>query len=116
MLLPVDVQHGSGLSPWAPRPDPEAERREQRKRMLLIGVRYVVPAAIALTGVVVTFAASDSDVGIWIGAMFIGAAIAVFLLNFFYRLSVSGASDRDREQAARDYFDRHGHWPDERTG
>jgi hypothetical protein len=112
----MEIQHGSGLSPWAPEPDPEAERREQRKRMLLIGVRYVVPAVIALAGVVTMIAASDSDVGIEIGAMFIGAAIAVFMLNFFFRMGVSGERDRDREQEARDYFDEHGRWPDDPTG
>jgi hypothetical protein len=37
----------------------------------------------------------------------------VFLLNFFYRMGASGEVDRDREQEARDYFDAHGHWPDE---
>lgn len=25
----------------------------------------------------------------------------------------SGRHDRDEEEAAREYFDRHGHWPDE---
>jgi len=27
---------------------------------------------------------------------------------------MEGESDRDREEAARVYFDEHGHWPDER--
>jgi hypothetical protein len=26
---------------------------------------------------------------------------------------ISGRHDRDREEAAREYFDEHGHWPDE---
>jgi hypothetical protein len=26
---------------------------------------------------------------------------------------ITGRSDRDREEAAREYFDEHGHWPDE---
>ena len=112
----MDVQDGAGLSPWAPKPDPELERREQRKRMLLIGVRYVLPGLIALAGIVTMLAVPDSDTGIEIGAMFLGAAIAVFLLNFFYRMGVSGEVDRDREQEARDYFDLHGRWPDDPTG
>jgi hypothetical protein len=61
-------------------------------------------------------AASDRDVGIEIGGMFLGAGLAVFLLNFFFRMGVSGEADRDREEEARRYFDRHGHWPDEHTG
>src|SRR5215208_4528578 len=110
------VQHGHGLSPWAPKPDPEAERREQRRQRVLFGVRYVLPGFIAFAGIVVIFAASDRDVGIEIGAMLIGTAIAVFLLNFFFRMGVSGDRDRDREEEARRYFDQHGHWPDERSG
>jgi hypothetical protein len=85
-------------------------------RRVLFTVRYVVPAVIALAGFVVTIAATDHEVGIEIGAMLVGAAIAVFLLNFFFRMGVSGDRDRDREEEARQYFDRHGHWPDERTG
>ncbi|MEA2429470.1 MAG: hypothetical protein QOF37_3098 [Thermoleophilaceae bacterium] len=112
----MDVQHGHGLSPWAPKPDPERERRERRKRLLLISVRYVLPGLIALSGIVVMLAASDRDVGIEIGGMFLGAGIAVFLLNFFFRMGVSGEADRDREEEARRYFDRHGHWPDEHPG
>jgi hypothetical protein len=115
MLVLMDVQHGHGLSPWAPNPepDPEAERRAQRKRMVLFGVRYGVPAVIAVAGVVTMLAANDSDVGIEIGAMFLGAAIAVLMLNFFYRMGVSGEKERDAEVEARDYFDRHGRWPDD---
>jgi hypothetical protein len=112
----MDVQHGRGLSPWASRPDPEAGRRAQRKRMLLLGVRYVLPGVIALTGFVVMLAASDREVGFEIGAMFVGAAIAVFLLNFFFRMGVSGDRERDREEEARVYFDQHGHWPGEGEG
>jgi hypothetical protein len=112
----MDVQHGHGLSPWAPKPDPEDERRKQRKQMVLFGVRYVVPGVIALAGVIVMLAANDSDVGIEIGAMFLGTAIAVFMLNFFYRMGVSGEKERDAEVEARDYFDKHGHWPDEHPG
>ena len=112
----MDVQDGAGLSPWAPKPDPEQERHEQRKRMLLFAVRYVVPGLIALAGVITMLAVPDSDTGIEIGAMFLGAAIAVFLLNFFYRMGVSGEKDRDAEEEARAYFDRHGHWPDEPAG
>ena len=82
---------------------------------MLLGVRYGVPLAIGLTGFVVLFAANDSETGIEIGAMFWGAAIAVLLLNVFFRMGVSGEAERDREEEARAYFDRHGRWPDERA-
>ena len=79
----------------------------------MIGVRYVVPAAIFVAGVVVFAVVPDREVAIDIGAMFVGVAIAVLLLNFFFRMGVSGESDRDREEEARAYFDAHGRWPDE---
>jgi hypothetical protein len=83
---------------------------------MLWGVRYGVPAVIALTGIVVMIVTSDRQVAFEIGGMFVGAAIAVFLLNFFFRMGVSGDVERDREEEAREYFDRHGHWPDEEPG
>ena len=111
----MDIQTGPGLSPWKPaEPDPEEVSRERRHRALMVGVRYGVPAAIFLAGIIVFAVVSDREVALEIGAMFWGVAIAVFLLNFFFRMGVSGDRDRDREQEARDYFDEYGHWPDER--
>jgi hypothetical protein len=110
----VEIQTGPGLSPWKPEePDPEAARREQRHRLMMGGVRYGIPAVIFLAGVVVFAAESDREVALEIGAMFWGVAIAVFLLNFFFRMGVSGEADRDREEEARAYFDKHGRWPDD---
>ena len=43
----------------------------------------------------------------------IGVALVVMLLNLFLRLSASSTSDREREEAAREHFDRTGRWPDE---
>jgi hypothetical protein len=37
----------------------------------------------------------------------------VLLINFLYRLGVSGDRERDREEWARAYFDEHGEWPEE---
>jgi hypothetical protein len=111
----MDIQTGPGLSPWKPgEPDPEEVSRERRHRALMIGVRYVVPAAIFVAGIVVFAVVSDREVALEIGAMFWGVAIAVFLLNFFFRMGVAGEADRDREEEARTYFDAHGRWPDER--
>jgi len=81
--------------------------------MTLWVVRYAVPGVIFLAGVVVTAVASDKETGLLVGTMFMGAGIAVFLLNFFYRMGVTGDRDREAEEARRKYFDAHGHWPDE---
>jgi hypothetical protein len=111
----MEIQTGPGLSPWQPEePDPEEARRRRRHDMLMIGVRYGVPGVIFLAGVVVFAVVGDREVAQEIGAMFCGVAIAVFLLNFFFRMGVSGEADRDREEEARTYFDEHGRWPDEK--
>jgi hypothetical protein len=110
----MDIQTGPGLSPWKPaEPDPDVVRRERRHQTLMFGVRYGLPGAIFLTGAVVFAVVSDREVALEIGAMFWGVAIAVFLLNFFFRMGVAGEADRDREEEAREYFDAHGRWPDE---
>ena len=43
----------------------------------------------------------------------IGVAASVLLLNVLYRVGVEGDRERDVEEAARVYFDKHGRWPDE---
>ena len=47
-------------------------------------------------------------------AMCVGAGLAVLLLNVLFQLGAQGDKERDREEAAREYFAKHGHWPDER--
>lgn len=79
--------------------------------MILFAVRVLLPAAIAAGGVVLIIVGNENE--ITIGITLIGAALTVFLLNFFLRMSVSDTADREREEAARDYFGRHGRWPDE---
>jgi hypothetical protein len=78
----------------------------------LVAVRYLVPAAVALAGVVVLVFDHTID-GLEGFAMFVGAAGAILLLNALYRVGVSGDLERDREEDARVFFDEHGHWPDE---
>jgi hypothetical protein len=74
----------------------------------LNAVRYGIPAALFIAGMVVWGTGSVAA-----GAMFISAATAVLLLNFLFRMGVEGDKERDREDAARRYFDEHGRWPGE---
>jgi hypothetical protein len=76
----------------------------------LNAVRYGIPLVLFIAGVVV---AATSGSGLAAGAMFVSAATAVLLLNVLYRIGVQGDRDRDREEAARRFFDEHGRWPDE---
>lgn len=84
----------------------------EREQKLLVFVRYVLPALIVVGGLV-PILASDSSTALHGGMGIIGAGIAVWLLSFFYRVGASGELERDAEEEARLYFDRHGRWPDE---
>jgi hypothetical protein len=75
-------------------------------------IRYVVPALLVLAGFVILFTTDESLR--WEGwAMCVGAGLAVLLLNVLYRYGASGDRERSEEDAAREYFSEHGHWPDE---
>ena len=81
-------------------------------RATLWTVRYGISAAFLIAGVGVSLVAWNTE-GLIAGSMFIGAAIAVWALNFFFRVGVRDLDDREREAGARAYFDRHGRWPGE---
>jgi hypothetical protein len=44
------------------------------------------------------------------GATLMGVGVLVALLNVLMRLGIESAADREREEEARRYFDRHGRW------
>ena len=46
-------------------------------------------------------------------AMAVGGGLSVLLINFLYRLGISGDREREEEERARAYFDEHGEWPEE---
>ena len=75
-------------------------------------VRYGLPLAIFVLGVaVLVIEGGGEGVGFFLAAT--GAALSVLLLNVLFRAGVKGDRERDEEEAARAYFDRHGRWPDE---
>ena len=80
--------------------------------MPLLTVRYGLPLGIFLLGVAFLVIEPNS---IGLDGFFTatGAAMALLLLNVLYRAGVAGDRDRDREEAARAHYDRHGRWPDE---
>ncbi len=83
------------------------------RRNTIFAVRYGIPAALFIAGWVILFTVdSSSRYDGW--AMCVGAAGAVLLLNVLFRLGAQGDRERQQEDAAREYFARHGHWPDER--
>jgi chromate transport protein ChrA len=75
-------------------------------------VRYIVPAVLVVVGFVILFTTDESLR--WEGwAMCVGAGLAILLLNVLYRYGASGDRERTQEDEAREYFSKHGHWPDD---
>jgi hypothetical protein len=82
-------------------------------RFVMSFTRIWLPLAIAVAGVVaiVLGHGETSLAGAGVGLLIIG--LIVWMIDWMFRLSVESNDDRDREEAAREYFDRHGRWPDE---
>lgn len=82
------------------------------RRWTLLFLRYGLPAVLFVAGWLILFFVDGP--GRWEGwAMCLGSAGSLVLLNVLFRLGATGDREREREEAARDYFARHGHWPDE---
>ncbi len=87
------------------------DRRVGHSGWRLIAVRYLLPSAVVLAGLIVMALGSESDLEG--GAGIVSAGLAIYAMNWLYRASVDGDRVRDEEEAARSYLDAHGHWPDE---
>ena len=98
------------LMPDSHPTDPQEEPQHARRGWLLDAIRYVLPSAVVLGGLVVMALGGENQLEG--GAGIISAGLAIFFLNWLFRTGVTGERERDAEEAARDYFDRHGHWPD----
>jgi hypothetical protein len=91
-------------------------------RFVLAATRIWLPLIIAAGGVVMIVLGHGRTKGT--GATALGnsiaaggvalliAALIVWMINWLFRLSVQSNRDREQEEAARAYFDRHGRWPD----
>jgi len=92
-------------------------------RLLLRATRVVLPVMIALVGVALivigqttggaTGTKGTSSTVAATGVGLIIAGIIVWMISWMYRMSVDSNREREAEEAAREYFDRHGHWPGE---
>lgn len=78
---------------------------------MMFALRYVLPAAGVIAGLIVMALGSEAELEG--GAGIVGASLAICAVNWLYRAGVDGDRERDREEAARVYLDKHGHWPDE---
>jgi hypothetical protein len=80
--------------------------------MKLLTVRYGLPLGLFLLGIVF-LVIEPNTTGLDGFCAATGAALALLLLNVLFRTGVAGDRDREREEAAREYFDRYGRWPDQ---
>jgi hypothetical protein len=91
--------------------DPQKEPKRARTGWLLEVVRYGIPSVVVFGGIVVMALGGENHLEG--GAGIVSAGLAIFFLNWLFRTGVTGEHERDVEEAARDYFDRHGRWPDD---
>ena len=82
----------------------------QRTPPILIIVRHVIPAVIVIGGLV-WFAIEPSVVAAEGAAGVIGAGLAWWLFGWLYRKGAEGETERDEEEAAREFLDARGRWP-----
>jgi hypothetical protein len=91
-------------------------------------LRWWIPAALCVIGTVLLIADDFNTFGASAFAAFVGAGLSTWLINFLWRLGVSGDEEREREAEDRVYLAHHGrrpsqqerahkaehgHWPDE---
>jgi hypothetical protein len=74
-------------------------------------VRIGLPAVIAGAGAALVVAGGESAQGA--GVLLMGVAVLVVVANVLIRLALQSESERDLEERRREFFDDHGHWPDE---
>ena len=79
---------------------------------LTLFVRYGIGGILILAGIVLWIFNVDGF-GVDGFALGAGAGGSVLMLNWMFRVGVAGDHERDREEDARRFLEKHGHWPDE---
>lgn len=74
-------------------------------------LRWWIPGALCLIGVVLLVVDGFDTFGASAFGAFAGAGSSVWLVNFLWRLGVSGDDEREREDRARTFLASHGRWP-----
>jgi drug/metabolite transporter (DMT)-like permease len=81
--------------------------------MVLVATRVWIPLAIGVAGIVAIVLGHGRNAEAAAGVGLVIVALIVWMINWLFRLSLQSNRDRDEEERAREYFDRHGHWPGE---
>jgi hypothetical protein len=93
--------------------DPTDSQGGALGRVLLNITRVWLPVSVAVIGLVLCVVGHGKTTLAAVGVCLILVALSVWLLNLMFRLSVQSNREREHEEAARDYFERYGHWPGE---
>ena len=75
-------------------------------------VRWGIGGILIIVGVVL-FVFNVDGFGVDGFALGAGAGGSVIMINWLFRVGVAGDHDREREEEARRFLEKHGHWPDE---
>lgn len=67
-----------------------------------------------MLGGIVLAAVGDGSATVGLGVGLTGCGMIVALVNVLAQLANQSQADREREHAARAFFDRHGRWPGKR--
>jgi hypothetical protein len=89
------------------------ERRGSDRRLVLTATRIWLPLSIALAGIVAIVLGHARTTLAGAGVVLLGTALIVWMINWMFRMSVDSNREREQEEEARVYFDRHGRWPDD---
>jgi hypothetical protein len=85
---------------------------DKTHRPLLLVLRYGIGGVMVVAGIILLIT-NSGGFGVDGFALGVGAGLSLIMLNFLYRLGVSGDHEREQEEDARTYLERHGYWPDE---
>jgi hypothetical protein len=86
----------------------------RRTGPFILFVRYGIGWIMVIAGFAL-LALNPGGFGVEGFSMSVGGGLSVLMLNWMFRLGVSGDRERDDEEQARRYLERHGHWPDEES-
>ena len=75
-------------------------------------VRYGIGGIMVIAGIVLLII-NPGGFGVDGFSLSVGAGLSVLLINWMFRLGVSGDREREDEEEARRYLEKHGYWPDE---
>src|ERR1700735_413626 len=88
-------------------PNKQVDEKRWGVAWFLFGVRYALPVAAVIAGVIVMSLGSESDMEG--GAGIISAGLAIYAMNWLYRAAFEGDRvEREKEEQARAYLAEHG--------